>query len=229
MGLGSSSQKIYLSVADGKIIQRVKEETPGAIKHVTSTNKTVFELKYNNVSGFLSGISIKENEYGKDWIFDIEDGGQVFALQIMFNSRYATTLLNALCNPDVDFNLPVTITPWMKEVDGKKKTSIYLKQGEDDIKWYFTKDEPNGMPPLEKVMFKGKEQWDDYKIMEFLKAQVESKIKPKLYKSSVGSSKPSAGMQPSTEFDKPEQGFYQPPSGTPVDPNNALEEDDLPF
>lgn len=219
MGLGQSSNRTYLSVADGKIIQRVKEGTPNAIQRVTKNGKVVYELKYSNVSGFLSGISIKENEFGKDWIFELEDGGEVFALQMMYNSRYATTLLNALCNPDVDFNLPITITPWSKEVDGKQKTSTYLKQGEEDIKWYFTKDNPNGMPPLEQVEFKGKLQWDDFKIMKFLEAQVETKLKPNLYKSS---GKANSGMAPSTSFDttKPEDNYS---------PTNAPDEDQLPF
>lgn len=219
MGLGQSSNRTYLSVADGKIIQRVKEGTPNATQRTTKNGKVVYELKFSNVSGFLSGISIKENEFGKDWIFELEDEGQVYALQMMYNSRYATTLLNALCNPDVDFNLPITITPWSKEVDGKQKTSTYLKQGEEDVKWYFTKDNPNGMPPLEKVVFKGKEQWDDFKIMEFLKAQVETKIKPNLYKSA---GKSNSGMSPSTSFEtsKPEDNYS---------PDNAPEESDLPF
>jgi len=165
MGLQNSSNRIYLSVADGKIIQRVKEGTPNAIQRTTKNGKVVHEIKFGSLSGFLSGVSIKENEFGKDWIFEIEDEGQVYALQMMYNSRYATTFLNALLNPDVNLSLPITITPWSKEVDGKAKTATYLKQGEEDIKWYFTKDNPNGMPPLEQVEFKGKLQWDDFKIM----------------------------------------------------------------
>lgn len=222
MGLNQNSNRIYLSVADGKIIQRVKEGTPNAIQRVTKNGKTVHEIKFGSLSGFLSAVSIKENEFGKDWIFEIEDNGEVFNLQMMYNSRYATTFLNALLNPVVDLNLPITITPWSKEVDGKSKTAVYLKQGEEDIKWYFTKDEPNGMPPLEKVVFKGKEQWDDFKIMEFLKAQVESKIKPNLYKSSPGYVKPSDGLKPSEQFN--------PPGQTASEITNNFDDDsDLPF
>jgi hypothetical protein len=225
MGLNQNSNRIYLSVADGKIIQRVKEGTPNAIQRVTKNGKTVHEIKFGSLSGFLSGVSIKENEFGKDWVFEIEDNGEVFNLQMMYNSRYATTFLNALLNPVVDLNMPITITPWSKEVDGKSKTAVYLKQGEEDIKWYFTKDEPNGMPPLEKVVFKGKEQWDDFKIMEFLKAQVESKIKPNLYKSSPGYAKPADGLKPSEQFNPPSGQSY-PPS----DLNHVEDPDsDLPF
>jgi hypothetical protein len=220
MGLQNSSNRIYLSVADGKIIQRVKEGTPNAIQRTTKNGKVVHEIKFGSLSGFLSGVSIKENEFGKDWIFEIEDEGQVYALQMMYNSRYATTFLNALLNPDVNLSLPITITPWSKEVDGKAKTATYLKQGDDDIKWYFTKDNPNGMPPLEQVEFKGKLQWDDFKIMTFLEAQVNAKIKPNLYKSSGGYVKPADGLKPSEQFNSP---------GIPVDPNNAPDEDDLPF
>lgn len=222
MGLENHSNRIYLSVADGKIIQRVKEGTPNAIQRTTKNGKVVHEIKFGSLSGFLSGVSIKENEFGKDWIFEIEDDGQVFALQMMYNSRYATTFLNALLNPDVNLNMPITITPWSKEVEGKTKTATYLKQGEEDVKWYFTKDNPNGMPPLEKVVFKGKEQWDDFAIMEFLKAQVETKIKPNLFKSTSGYVKPADGLKPSEQFN---QGGHTADEIS----NNFQDDDSLPF
>lgn len=225
MGLGQNGNKTFLSVADGKIIQRVKEGTPGAIQRITTTGKTVHELKYSNVEGFLKGITTKENEYGKDWLFDIEDKGEYFTLQIMFNSRYATSLLNALANPDVDFSKPITITPWCKEVDGKKKTSIYLKNGGEDVSWYFTKDTPNGMPPLTKVMFKGKEQWDDTDIMNFLEQYVKTVINPKIESTKFSAPKPGSGLQPSKEYAAPNAPVYS----APISPQNAPDEDDLPF
>jgi hypothetical protein len=209
--LGTTSNKIYLSIADGKIIRRVAEGTPGAEAQTKKDGTVYFVLKYGFITGFLRNISVRSNQFQgqemKDWQFDIEDGSEAYTLQIMYNSRYATSLINALSNPVVDFSKQITITPWMKVVNDKKKTSCYLKQGNDDISWQFTKDEPNGLPPLVISTYRGKEQYDDYEMMQFLEKYVETNVKPRL-----GSA---------THIDK--EPNYDVPD---VNPN---EEDDLPF
>jgi hypothetical protein len=224
MGLGQSSNKTYLSVADGKIIQRVKEGTPGAEARQKTKGDLgmVYEMKFSNISGYLTNIAVVQKELGgiksKDWVLDIEDGGITYSLQLMYSGGYSVSLLKALCNPIVDFTQPITITPWMKVVNDKKKTACYLKQGEEDVKWYFTKDEPNGMPPLEQVEFRGEKKWDDFKMMNFLEAFINSNVKPKL-------SKTGSGLQPNTNFDNGKTPEYAPPA----DLSYAPDEDDLPF
>jgi hypothetical protein len=184
MALGTQVNKIFLSVADGKIVQRVSEGTPGAHPRAKKDGKIVHEMRYANISGQLVGISVRSNDYQgteiKEWQFDINDGDDNYQVQMMYDSRYATSLLFALCNPVVDFAQPITITPWMKVIGDKKKMSCYLKQGDNPIEWLFTRDEPNGLPDLAKVMFKGKETWDSYDRMVFLEQYVNNNIKPKL-------------------------------------------------
>lgn len=228
MGLGNSGHKTFLNVADGKIIQKVTKDTPGAVSYEKEDKTVIYQLKHTYIEGFLTGISITSKEFNgkpvKQWNFDIEDETGNYQLQIKYSSGYATSLLKALLNPVVDFNLPIRITPGAKTVNDKKKTSMYLKQGEDYIKWYFTKDEPNGMPEMRQVEVRGEKIWDDYAMMQFIEAQVEAKIKPNLYKSS-GVSKPSAGMQQSTSFDQPSGQSY-----SPSDLNHVEDPDsDLPF
>jgi hypothetical protein len=211
MGLENNGNKIYLSVADGKIVQRVKEDGQDVTKRTTDDGKIIFEKKHNALSGMLTGISVSEKEFNgkpiKQWNFDIEDGGQVYQLQIKYSSGYSTSLLKALANPEVDFSKPIRIAPWAKTINDKKKTSIYLSQGGEDIKWYFTKDEPNGLPEMKQIKVKGEMVWDDYDMMQFFEAFVKKEIVPKLSKGKSAAVAEPAGYGP----------------------NNTPEEDDLPF
>lgn len=225
MGLGSSSNKIFLSVADGKIIQRVKEGTARAEQRTTKSGSVVWELKHGHIEGILTGIKVREANVGgadiKSFVFDIEDGEYNFSLEIMYDSRYATSLIFALCNPEVNFAKPIRITPWQKVVDGKKKTACYLSQGEKDIKWYFSKETPHGMPELEKKVFKGKEVWDSWERMQFLEQYLKTKVVPKLTGVAYADEQFTNTNQQINQHD---QGGYVPDLNTfPED------DDDLPF
>jgi hypothetical protein len=220
MALGTSVNKIFLSVADGKIVQRVPEGTPGAVSRAKKDGKIVHEMRYAYITGMLVNIGIRKSEYQgteiKEWVFDINDGESNYQVQMMYDSRYATSLLFALANPVIDFNQPLTITPWMKVVNDKKKTSCYLKQGETAIDWFFTRENPNGMPELSKVMYKGKETWDSYDRMVFLEKYILDNVKPKLNNPFVAAPAPAANVVPRT-----------------ADPDflgaGAGDDDDLPF
>lgn len=187
MALGNSTNKIYLSISDGKVVRRVVEGAEKAEPRTKKDGTIVWEQRYSFISGHLKSISISEKSFAgqemKDWVFELEDMGEAYTLQIMYDSRYATSLLFALCNPVVDFSKPITISPWMKVIDAKKKTACYLKQGEgkdNNIEWYFTKDNQHGMPELVQTKFKGKDVWDSYDRMQFLEKFINDNVKPKL-------------------------------------------------
>lgn len=214
MGFTNSGNKTFLTVADGKIIQKVTEDTPGAIKRINKENKTVYELRHGGFEGYITNINVTEREFGgkkmKQWNIDIDDIGDQYQLQLSYSSGYSMSFLKSILNPVIDFSQPIKITPWMKVVNEKKKTAIYLAQNGEDIPWFFTKENPNGLPELKKVRIGGEEKWDDYDAMQFMEAQIKAKVLPQLGKTKNGVSTTSN-------------------SGTPVDPNNAPEEDDLPF
>jgi hypothetical protein len=72
-----------------------------------------------------------------------------------------------------------TIAPKLT-IDGDKKKSVMFINQNGGIKHYFTRDNPNGMPDLQKVKIKGKETWDDSDRMEFLEQYVQNYILPKI-------------------------------------------------
>ena len=70
----------------------------------------------------------------------------------------------------------MTLSPKLY-IDGDNKASVlFINQNGAAIKHFFTKENPNGMPPLEKIKVKGVETWDDTKRMEFLEDFVKSHI-----------------------------------------------------
>ena len=78
------------------------------------------------------------------------------------------------------------VSPQVKEVDGKKQSSLFVNQEGVSIKHAYTKAEPNGMPDMEQVVIKGEKVWDDTKRLEFLHDMVMKNIVPKLAQQEEG-------------------------------------------
>ncbi len=64
----------------------------------------------------------------------------------------------------------------------KKKVTLFISQHGIPLKHAFTKDHPGGLPPMAQKKIKGKMQWDDSDMMEFLENMVFTSIVPKLKK-----------------------------------------------
>lgn len=194
--LGSNTSAIYLAVADGKIVRRMKEPTATSKERMTKTGKAAHEEHYDYVMGLIVDISTRENEYGKFWNVVLLDGAEKYTLQFQYSGGNASSFLRAL--PNVDLSKPVKMIPRVQIDKEKKRSSIVMVQGENAIRWKWTKDNPGDMPTLRKVKVKGIEQWDDSDMMEYLEKYVFTEIKPKL--------QPSASFGadlPETEDDAP--------------------------
>lgn len=224
MGLGNSGNRVYVSIMDGKVVIKAKEGDEGAVSRINKDGAIVWEKRYGNISGVLKNISITSNVFNgaeiKSWVFDIMDGRDSFSLQVQYDSRYATSLLFALCNPDVDFDKPIQINPWMKQVGEKKKTACFVTQGGDNIEWYFTKDDPKGMPEWKVLKVKGKDIWDNYDAMQFLESFVKTNIIPQL-----GGAIDDGNLPPT--YTKP--GDVEGNSTTYIPDLSPDNDDDLPF
>lgn len=189
MGFNQSngSNITYCQVADGKIVVRVKENTPGSVTRVTKTGKTVHELIYGSVEGRIFDIKKKHTTEPYDitsWnIFLRDDDGATICLSMNYSSRYANSFFRAL--PNVDFDLPVTINPWMKEIEGKKKTAIYLNQMGNKVEWYFTRENPRDLPDMQQITVRGQLQWDDTEMNQYFEQMVEDTILPAIKASTV--------------------------------------------
>lgn len=178
MGAINKNSAIYLTISDGKICRRVPSPTATSIQRTTKDGRVVNEEHYNGWLGKITNITVRESEYGKDWQIEINDGTETAYLQFKYSSGYAASFLKAL--PNVNLNVPITFTPKATEIDGKKRTTMFLNQNGTAVKWAYTKDNPNGCPGLKQIKVKGQNTWDDSDMMEFLESMVNNDILPQL-------------------------------------------------
>jgi hypothetical protein len=178
MALGNTSNAIYLTISDGKVVRQFKTPTAHSVERTTKTNKLVHEERYDFVEGLITAIATRENDYGKFWNITLQDGEETYIIQFNYSGGTAAAFLKTL--PNVQLDKPVKLTP-KQTIDGeKKKSTLFINQGGNALKWYWNKDNPGELPQLKKVKVKGKEQWDDSDMMEFLENYVRSEIMPQL-------------------------------------------------
>lgn len=178
MALGNSNSAIYLSVSDGKIVRRFKEPTAQSKPRTNKMGNTVHEETYDYVEGMITGITVRDSDYGKFWCVNIQDGADAYILQFQYSGGNANSFLKSI--PNADLRKPIRIRPAV-EIDGdKKRSKLFLVQDDKALRWFWTKENPGQMPNLKKIKIKGVEQWDDSDMMEFLEAYVSEHITPKL-------------------------------------------------
>jgi hypothetical protein len=178
MGLDNRSEGKYITILDGKFCIRVKEGDEGAVKRTNKLGKVVWEKFYDKFTGKLVSIKVTDGTYGKSWNFGFRDSGDLYTLQLSYSNSFATAFLKML--PNIDLTKEMTVSPSVKEVDGKKKSSLFVNQDGVAIKHAYTMEKPNGLPPMEEKMVKGQKVWDDTARIEFLHAMVTKDILPKL-------------------------------------------------
>jgi hypothetical protein len=180
MGLGTQENGKYISIVGGRFCIRVAEGSEGAVSRVNKIGKTVHEKYYDNFTGRLVGIKTTDGgTYGKQWVFSFQDAGEVYNLQLGYNNSFAKNIIKML--PNADLSKEMKISPSTKvEPDGTKKSSIFINQDGKALKHAYTKDAPNGLPPMKQVMVKGNLVWDDTDQIAFLYQMVLKDIQPKL-------------------------------------------------
>jgi hypothetical protein len=132
--------------------------------------------QYDEFEGRVLDIKISDDEYQGEHFKKIglmmrDDTGKLYLLNMKMNSGYGVSF--CMLVPNIDWLRPIIISGFAKEVDGKKKTGVFVKQRGSFIKWHFTKDNPGELPPLEKVKFKGQDVWDSTKQQLFFLDMLE--------------------------------------------------------
>lgn len=206
MGLENRAEGKYITIYNGKFCQRVDRGTEGGVERINKLGNTVFEKFYDKFTAKLVSIKINDGTYGKSWHFGFRDKGDLYILQLNYSNNFAQNLLKML--PNLDLSKEMTITPQVKEVDGKNKSSLFINQDNVSIKHAYTKDNPNGLPPMIEKIVKGQKIWDDTDRLEFLQKMVETEIIPKLEK-----------IAPTPEYDLPSS----------EDKEEEINPDDVPF
>jgi hypothetical protein len=178
--LENLQNKIYLEVFDGKITRKVPEGTDGAAPRTNKNGTLVYEMHYRAVEGVLLDIGVyKHNMYGSQWRFTLQDGAETYCLQLSENTRALSSLLLAL--PSCDLKKPINIRPYeFTNEEGKSKAGVRLTQDGKKVEWFFTREDPKGLPDLKPITIEGKETFDSTARMSWLRQYVDEHIVPQL-------------------------------------------------
>lgn len=178
MGLDTRQTGNFITILGGKLCQRVPEGTEGAVKRTNKLGNVVNEKFYDSFTGKLIDIKVQDGTYGKTWNFVFKDKEEPYTLQLSYSNSFSTALLKML--PNIDLAKEMKISPSVKEIDGKSRSSLFINQDGKAIKHAYSRENPNGMPDMEQVTVKGVLVWDDTKRLEFLDKMVHETILPKL-------------------------------------------------
>lgn len=201
MGFENREGGKFFTILKGKFCIRVPEGTEGAVERVNKVGKTVHEIFRDSFTGKLVNIRTRDGAYGKTWEFDFRDSAEVYTLQLSYSNSYATNLLKIL--PNADLTKEMKVQPSQKIEDGKTKSSLFVSQDGTTLKHAYTKDNPNGLPPMALVKVKGQDVWDDSARLEFLETMVKRDILPKLPRDTAQPAQASAAVAETDEFGDP--------------------------
>mgnify|MGYP000943822227 CR=1 FL=1 len=161
MGLSNnnSSGRVFLGIKDGKITRR----------HRDSERVDV----YDELEGTLRSMWLKHDGfYGPELHVTLRDAGIDYCLQMKLNSGYARSFMKIA--PNFDMELPMKLTPSVrKRDDGNVDYGMFIRQNGQALKWYYTKETPNGLPEMTPCKVKDKngalvDRWDGSEQLDFL-------------------------------------------------------------
>lgn len=186
MGLGTDqhTSKTYLNIVGGKISMRVKEGTEGAVSRINKNNVTVWEMKYDKLSGRIADINLEDSDHGKVWVVTIQDGIDYYYLHLPISGRITNGLMHRL--PNIDLSQEVTLKVFRIFNEKKQKDQDYLvvyqggEEKSNKVENFYTRENPNGLPEMKQIKVKGVPTWDDTDQIEFITQMVMTQIKPKL-------------------------------------------------
>lgn len=162
----SNQMKVFCSIKKGEVIH----------KNPAGEYET-----HGGVTGILTDIFVKtDGKYGPELHLSLFDKN-VYVLQMKLDSGYGRAFLKII--PNADLAIPMSIVPtYRPPKDGQEfgESGMIITQGGKALKWAYTKDNPNGLPPLEQLTVKGKKVWDNTKQIEFLLNVALNQIKPML-------------------------------------------------
>lgn len=245
MARGNVPHKSYLTCSKGKWRERVTESTPGSIgRTITPDDKspyTVFEIVNDYVSGIIRSIEVQEDNkgYGRQWLVTIQDGNEILGLQFSYDSGYAFAFLSKL--PNADVLQDISFHPYFFEEE--RKARLVLKQDNENVPSFFTKEDPKGFPTFPEGADKDDITIWKIEAMKFLVDHMEANIIDKLpgkpkddERESVVSAGDTGDAQNNVQSDAqrgdvpgPDESDIPPPRKQDEIRNQNLEEDDLPF
>lgn len=200
MGSVSRQSSTFLSVRDGKFVEKVKEGTKKAKSRIVTkgkmVGKAIWEKFHDGWEGYITKVTVKDSDYGEQCGITIRDDDGAVTIQCDVSGPHFVKL--ALVCKNIDVRAPVTIKPWKLQRTDKKGNAI---EGKFNHGWTFYQHEDKveeaidfkSLPEIEEIKKKGgKSDWDSYdrdqetkKIVEKWWKKNEGKVQDVKSKSKV--------------------------------------------
>lgn len=157
---------IFVNIKEGKFVVKNKNGEPE---------------RYDALQGVLSRVDFKMDEYqGKTYeLAKVTIGyvGEIYVIQMRTDSGYFRGFCNSLRSGN--HKDEITIKPsCVKGENGKTASTCFIQQNGKFLKHFYTKDNMGDLPPLDKIEFKGKVQYDNSKQIAFWKNWLTSLFEP---------------------------------------------------
>lgn len=222
----SNGGAIWCRVAGGKIVRTATETTPGAIRvevmrDGAPTGEYRYELHDQAVSGRIVKLHNTEKvfhgETVRNLVATLDFQGVRVCVQFKEGDRYWRALCTRL--PNVNLLEDVKIAPYDFEPEGERRIGLVVWQGDKKVQPAFTRDNPGQLPPMQRVMYKGKERSDFTAQDQWINQHILLPIGTKL------AAMPGAAAVPAEAPARPEPVAARPQVAAPP----VGDEDDLPF
>lgn len=127
---------------------------------------------YADITGLIYDVKYKMDFY-QDKQFEIAqifmiDEDEKYCLQMRTDSGYFRSLCNCLKSGDI--KRPINIRPYIDTKDGKNKATVFVRQSGKVLKHFHTVNNMGDLPSVNKVVFKGKEEWDGTEQLDYFKS-----------------------------------------------------------
>jgi hypothetical protein len=138
-----------------------------------------FSTPYAELEGLIVGMYFRNEVFnGKplEKLYVImQDGPERYAVSFPFDSSYTTSFLSFIKNADLSRPVSLNLKQDAIKDSDTKRTKFLISQGGEFLKSFYTKDNPNGMPPM---VQKRNGKWDKDDMMDFIRDTFEKEIIP---------------------------------------------------
>jgi hypothetical protein len=221
----SETNAMHLSIKDWSLWQEIKNKAEGCetIKVTNPEDKTVLD-KYGYKYESLVGRVVHLAEYKREWkgkVFSgfklhVQDGADKFILDMPYTSRILRNFLHTC--PNMNWSKPLSIRAFKGKNDkGEPEQAIWFQQDEQTVKFYFTKDNPHGMPAPKQ--HPRTQKWDFSEQQEWLIERMMNDTAPAIAAAAAKFAPPIAKADESIqEPDPDDEGIHEEAPEPPTQP-----------
>src|SRR4029079_14286095 len=149
VGTNNRTNKTYYQIIGGRFATKTDKDNPNAVKRFSENkNCDVYELMADYISGRIIELGLRKGDYGWEMNMVIQDVDEKYKIQIPTKSGHYSSFANKLKN--INLNQDIYLEPYAfddkekKKPDGdpKRIVGMTVKQGNEKIPNFYTKDNP---------------------------------------------------------------------------------------